>query len=203
VSSTSNQVEVTVLLNNIRDGNVQAQEELFQHVYQELRAAARNLLKRERSDVDMQTTTLVQEAVCRLFKDQVPENAPNRRYLFAAANRAMRQILVDHARRPKLHGPRLPLDDVCRNFETKHGFDLEVLDRALTKLGEANPRQREMIEHRYFGGLTIGQTAELLEVSVQTVERDWRLARAKLYRELKGDEESHRSRVSRVRVKPK
>ena len=203
MSGGPDQVEVTLLLNNIRDGNVEAQEELFRHVYSELRAVARKLLKRERSDIEMQTSTLVQEAVSRLFTGRVPENAPNRRYLFGAANRAMRQILVDHARQRKLHGTRVPLNDVCRTVEKQHGVDMEALDRYLTKLGEDNPRQRDVVEYRFFGGFSIEQTADLLDVSVQTVERDWRLARAKLYRELKSDEDSRRTSGNRARVKPR
>lgn len=182
-----NASEITVLLNRVRSGEQDAQEHLFKLVSLELRRTAAHLMMQERANHTLQPTALVNEAVMKLLEGQVLERADGRNYLFGAAVRAMRQILVDHARRKrslKQGGDyeRQPLDEAVEKFESEQGLDLEELDRVLGELDQESPRQREIVEHRFFGGLTVEQTAQMLDVSVGTVERDWRFARAWLYR---------------------
>jgi RNA polymerase sigma factor (TIGR02999 family) len=150
-------------------------------------------MKKERVDHTLQPTALINAACMQLLDQKVIENAGNRRYLFAAANQAMRQILVDHARKrnaAKRGGDwqRGSLDVVLDNFEAQSGFPFEELDAALLALEQDSPRQREVVEHRFFGGLSVAETAALLDVSEGTVERDWRLARIKLYGAMKAED---------------
>jgi len=185
--------EVTLLLTNAQEGDGESAERLFQILAADLRSSANNMMKLERADHTLQPTALINEACVRLLDQQVIRNAANRRYLFAAANQAMRQILVDHSRKrnaAKRGGDwtRGSLDIVLDNFESQSGFPFEELDAALSALEEDAPRQREVVEHRFFGGLTVAETAALLEVSEGTVERDWRLARVKLYAAMKSEE---------------
>ena len=126
----------------------------------------------------------------KLFEGNVFENAPNRRYLFAAAAQAMRQILVDHARRRgavKREGgrDRVTLDAVLSYFEDKQ-LDILALDEAVARLFAKNERQGLVVSLRFFVGLSVPEVAETLEVSVATVEGDWRVARAWLRGQLKG-----------------
>ena len=191
MATDEKQSQVTLLLGRIQAGDEEAKERLFRVVYEELREAARGLMRGERKDHTLEATALVHEAVIRLMQDGALEDAPNRKYFFGAAIGAMRQILVDHARHKKSlkaggHREREPLDDIQDRLEQDSGLDLESLDAALAKL---EPRQREVVEHRFFGGLSVEQTAEVLGVSIGTVERDWRLARAKLRLELKEERE--------------
>ena len=188
MATDEKQSQVTLLLGRIQAGDEEAKERLFRVVYEELREAARGLMRGERKGHTLEPTALVHEAVIRLMQDGALEDAPNRKYFFGTAIRAMRQILVDHARHKKSlkqggDRARVPLDDIQERLEQGSGTDLESLDQALGKL---EPRQREIVEHRFFGGLTAEQTAEQLGVSLGTVERDWRLARAKLRLELAG-----------------
>lgn len=190
--STPIRGEVTLLLNNARAGDLDSADRLFQLLAADLRRSANNMMKRERVDHTLQPTALINAACVRLLDQKVIENAEGRRYLFAAANQAMRQILVDHSRKrntAKRGGDwtRGSLDVVLDNFETESGFPFEELDAALTSLEEDSPRQREVVEHRFLAGLSVAETATLLKVSEGTVERDWRLARVKLYAALKGE----------------
>ena len=156
----------------------------------ELYETANHLMRQERDGHTLQATALINEAIVRLLGDTTLENAPNRKYLFGVIVRAMRQTLVDHARKKKSAkqgGDRrhYALDDVIESIEHESRVDLDALETALVELGENNPRQREVVELRFFGGLSAKQPAELLDVSLATVERDWRLARVKLYRNLR------------------
>ncbi len=183
---------LTVLLGRARDGDEQARSGLIALVYQELRRVASRLMRRERTDHTLSPTAVVHEAVIRLLGDAVFDEAANRSYLFASAARAMREVLIDHARRRaagKRGGSRrrVPLDLVADYFE-EQGLDIIAVHEALDRLAELNDRQAQVMTLRYFGGMTVPQVAEALGVSVVTVERDWRLARAWLGGQLGGEE---------------
>ena len=182
--------EFTLILGRARTGDEQARGELIALVYDELRRVASGLMRRERADHTLTPTAVVHEAVIRLLGGAVFDTAPDRSYLFASAARAMRRILVEHARR-RATGRRgggrrrVPLDRVVESFEAKD-LDVIALHEALDRLAEWNERQSQGITLRYFGGLTMAEIAESLGVSLVTVERDWRLARAWLGSQLRG-----------------
>jgi RNA polymerase sigma factor (TIGR02999 family) len=180
--------EVTTLLEEIRAGNEQAGQRLVERIYQDLRQVAAGLMSAEPCDHTLQPTALVHEAFARLFRADVFRQARNRAYLFGAAARAMRQILVEHARRRKTgkHGGghhRLPLDAVLLYFEEQH-LDVEALHEALDRLANLHERQSHVITLRFFGGFTVPEVAEQLGVSTFTVENDFRIARAWLRQQL-------------------
>lgn len=158
-------------------------------VYDELRLVARRQLRS--SNDTLQATALVHEAYMRLAEDARVLNR-GRAYFFAAAARAMRQILVDHARarvRAKRGGGAAPVTLKTGDAEVENlSTDLLDLHRALEVLEQLNPRQARVVECRYFAGLDIEETAEALETSPRTVKRDWQLARAWLFRELEAGE---------------
>ncbi|MFK7819964.1 MAG: ECF-type sigma factor [Planctomycetaceae bacterium] len=183
----SDDVDVSVLLEKARTGDEAAHQNLFNAINEDMRRLAGGLMRTERADHTLQASALVNEAYVRMREQGVVENAENRRYLFGAANKAMRQILVDHARtrHAKKRGgeaQKNALDVVIDNFEVNNDMKFLDLDDALTKLGDDSPRQREVIELKFFSGLTIHQMADVLGCSHTTVENDWKLARAKLYR---------------------
>ena len=188
----SSDSEISLLLSRIQQGDVEAREQLFRSINDQLRTLAAGLMRKERPDHTLDATALVDEACMKLIRQGVLDNSENRRYLFGAAVRSMRQILVDHARTrnsvrrgggQELH----PLDSVVDAFEKSHGTTFIELDEALNRLESDSPRQREVVELRFFSNLTIEQTASVLGCSHGTVETDWRAARAKLYRWLKND----------------
>ncbi|WP_146458382.1 sigma-70 family RNA polymerase sigma factor [Rubripirellula tenax] len=184
--------EVSILLQRVKSGDESAKEALFTELQSELRGMAAALMSRERPDHTLQATALVNEACLRLLDSDAVANAADRRYFFGMANRAMRQILVDNARarRTTKRGgeyTRGSLDIVLDNFEASNQCDFVDLEASLDELEKDSPRQREVIELRFFSGLSIPEVAEVLDVSVATVERDWRLARAKLYQSLRGE----------------
>lgn len=169
-------------------GDVTALDELLPTLFDELRALAHRQLAGERGAITLQTTELVHEAYLRLLRnDSVTHKG--RAYFFAAAARAMRQVLVDAARR-RLATKRgtgvqpLSLDEVTQSV-TAFGDDLLELDAALRRLEEAHPRHARVVECRFFGGLTVEDTAAVLGVSARTVKTDWALARAWLYEALR------------------
>jgi RNA polymerase sigma factor (TIGR02999 family) len=170
-------------------------DRLLPDAYQELRRLAAAYLRRERPGQTLQPTALVHEAYLRLAKDK-PGRWQNRAHFCAIAANAMRQILVERARARgalKRGGgqPRVTLvDDViggmgaaARN-DGPAPIDLLALDQALTRLAELDPRQARIVELRYFGGLSLEETADALDVAPATVKRDWNVARAFLAREL-------------------
>lgn len=182
--------EITLLIRAAREGSSDAANDLFRRLLADLRETAGRMMRNERSDHTLQPTAVINEACLRLLEQNVLQSADNRRYLFSAANRAMRRILVDYARQrnSRRRGgdrKRESLEVILDNFEAQNGIRFPDLDAALAELEQDSPRQREVVEHRYFGGLSIAETAELLGVTVGTVERDWRLARAKLYAALR------------------
>ena len=176
--------EVTTLLDEIRAGDASAKSKLVELVYQELRNLASGLMRRERAGHTLQPTALVHEACLRLLTPEMLGEARNRAHFFAAAARAMRHVLVDHARRraaDKRGGGQepAPLDAVLDYF-AKQNLDVVAVHDALTELADLHERQSQVVELRFFGGYTVEEVAEQLQVSVGTVESDFRKARAYL-----------------------
>ena len=166
-------------------------DELVARHYDELRRLAHRYLRRERSDLTLQTTGLVNEAYLRLAG--VAGIRPDERTrFFALASTTMRRVLVDHARgrRRQKRGvaaEHVPLDEVEWMLNDDEAEELLVLDEALTRLEQINPRGSEVVQYRFFGGLTLEETADLLGVSMKTVQRDWLAARAWLRKEVERD----------------
>jgi RNA polymerase sigma-70 factor (ECF subfamily) len=180
--------EVSTLLRAWSDGDQRALDRLTPIVYGELRRLARNYMKRERAGHSLQTTALVNEAYLRLV-DYKRMHWQDRAHFFAVSAQAMRRILVDHARRRNVKRgadvEHVSLDAaavLCPDRST----DFVSLDDALTALAEVAPRKARVVELRFFGGLSVDETAELLHVSSITVMREWKTAKAWLYRELTG-----------------
>ena len=188
---TPKQHEITQLLAEWTDGNQSALDELYPLVYDELHRLARRYMSRERKDHTLQTTALINEAYVRLV-DQKNVHWANRSHFFAISAQIMRRILIDHARRhayAKRGGgaQQVSLDEaaaVTRGI----GSEMIRLDEALKMLAEMDPRRSQVVELRYFGGLSVDETAEVLKVSSDTVKRDWKLARMWLLRELERGE---------------
>lgn len=183
--------DVTGLLAEIRRGNRSAESELIPLIYDELRRLAAYYMQRERPDHTLQATALVHEAFLRLAQ-QREVNWHNRAHFFAIAGSLMRRILVDHARahnRSKRGGTqhKISLDEAFL-FSDEQSEELMALDGALTRLAEEQPRQSQIVELRFFGGLSVEEIAEVLKVSPKTVKRDWSVARAWLYREIRKEE---------------
>src|SRR3954452_4366724 len=186
---SESQPELTLILGRARAGDERAKGELITLVYDELRQVATRMMRRERTDHTLPPTAVVHEAVIRLLGDAVFDKSPDRAFLFAAAARAMREVLIDHARRRAADRrgggrQRVPLDLVGDYFE-EQGLDVVAVHEALDRLTELNERQGQVMTLRYFGGLTVPEVAEAIGVSVVTVERDWRLARAWLHGQLR------------------
>ncbi|MEN3335368.1 MAG: hypothetical protein V7641_4733 [Blastocatellia bacterium] len=176
--------EVTRLLKDWGSGDSSALDQLIPIVYDELRAVAARYLRRERQDHTLQPTALVNEAYLRLI-DQKQVNWQNRAHFVGVAAQMMRRILVDHAKshnRVKRGGgaQKVTLDEALALSE-KRADDLLELDEALTALAAFDERKSRVVEMKYFGGLSVEETAEVLQVSVITVARDWKLAKAWLY----------------------
>ena len=180
--------DVTRLLLAWSDGSEAAASPLMDAVYDELRRLARGYLVRERRDHSLPATALVHEAYLKLI-DQRQVRWRNRAHFYAVAAQAMRRLLVDHARARSAakRGVQLtiPLDGVDVAAGGKSA-DLIALDTALDKLAALDPRQARLVELRYFGGLTVDEAAEVMDVAAITVKRDWAMARTWLYRELAG-----------------
>ncbi|PYS31332.1 MAG: RNA polymerase subunit sigma-70, partial [Acidobacteria bacterium] len=160
-------------------------------IYKELRNLAHNFLYRERPGHTLQTTALVHEAYLKLI-DQNDARWQNRAHFFAIAAQAMRRILIDSARKhaaAKRGGPQeeLSLDEVA-DIALEPDGNLLKLDEALNQLAKIDPRQSRIVELRYFGGLTIEETAEVISVSPATVKREWMMARAWLHQEISESE---------------
>ena len=175
--------EITRLLDDYTNGNREALDELLPLVYNELRRLAHSYLRSERQDLTLQTTALVHEAYLKLI-DQHSVNFQNRAQFFALSATAMRRILLDNARRRTARkrgsGEKVFLEDIGE-ISIKANKALIELDLALQELADFDPRQAKIIELRYFGGLTIEETAEVLQISTATVKREWTIARAWLY----------------------
>lgn len=179
--------EVTQLLLRWRGGDKDALDALMPVVYSELRRIAQHYLFNERADHTLQSTALVHEAYVRLTEQNLPD-WQNRAHFFAVAAQLMRQILVDHARahRASKRGGdvyKLELAD-AEEYQPAMNVDLVALDEALKHLAALDSQQSKVVELKFFGGLSIEDTADVLGVSPSTVKRDWVTARAWLYREL-------------------
>ncbi len=180
-------MNTAMLLASWRDGDEHARDRLFPLLYQELHQAAARLLSRERPGHTLQPTALVNEVFLKMTGSNLPETE-GRAHFVGLAARAMRQILVDHARRRQAArrggglvavtlenigaDPAVPIDDLI------------ALNDALERLSALHPRMAKVVEYRYFGGLTEEEIAEVLEVTVRTVQRDWTRARAWLHQAL-------------------
>jgi len=171
------------------NGDVSALDDVMRAVYQELRRMADRYLRHESPDHTLQPTALVHEAYLRLV-DNAQIDWQNRAHFFGVAARIMRRILVDHARtkhRGKRGGTarKLSLDEEMP-LSSARAPDIVALDEALESLGAIDERKSQVVELRFFGGLSVEETAEVLGVSPQTVLRDWKLAKAWLYQEISG-----------------
>ncbi|HTS69993.1 MAG TPA: sigma-70 family RNA polymerase sigma factor [Terriglobia bacterium] len=179
--------EVTNLLIQLKNGNQEAESRLVPLVYAELRRLAARYMRGERPGHTLQATALVHEAYLRLAGEKEID-WQNRAHFFAVAAKLMRRILVDHARakRARKRGgadQNVTLDEaIVVQPEPRHQF--LVLDEALQRLAERDPRQARIVELRYFAGLSEEEAADVLGISVRTVKRDWSVARAWLYQEL-------------------
>ena len=177
---------LSTLLRAWSDGDKSALDRLTPIVYDELRCLARRYMRRERAGHSLQTTALVNEAYMRLV-DYKRMQWQNRAHFFAVSAQLMRRILVEHARRHNLkRGGRVP--HVCLEEAAVVGgdrtADLVALDEAMSALARFDARKMQVVEMRFFGGLSVEETAEVLKVSPVTVMRDWSTAKAWLYREL-------------------
>ena len=184
------QQDITQLLADLSGGNREVVDALMPRVYDELQVLARRQLRGERAGHTINTTALVHEAYLKLV-DQREVDWQNRAHFFSLAALAMRRILINYAHKHKAE--KRGGGQVVATFEEgnmareSRADELIALDEALTRLEKLNERQASVVTYRFFGGLTQEEIAEVLEVSVPTVRRDWRLARAWLSRELKQD----------------
>jgi RNA polymerase sigma factor (TIGR02999 family) len=188
--------DLTGLLIEWRQGDKAALDRLTPLVYDEIRRIAHRYVQREHEGHTLQTTALVNEAYLRLVGSQ---NVAwqNRAHFFAVTAQMMRHILIDHARRRHYikHGgeaQRVAFDEALANEETMlmsrpRAAELVALDEALQELAKIDARKSRVVELRYFGGLSLNETAEVLEVSAMTVRRDWRAAKAWLFRRMKAE----------------
>lgn len=181
---------VTPLLAELRNGNTRAWHDLAPLVYDEMRRIASRYLRKEReADLIIETPALVHEAFLRLVREQ-DRNFENRAHFYGACAQTMRRILVDAARRRNVARRAGRLDhaelDLIASTADIQPFDWIELDRALDELGQLNERHLRTVELRFFVGLTLEETADVLGVTVKTVQRDWVAARAWLWKELKG-----------------
>jgi RNA polymerase sigma factor (TIGR02999 family) len=181
--------EITQLLAEWSNGNQTALDKLYPLVYDELHKMANRYMNRERKDHTLQTTALINEAYVRLV-DQKNVHWANRAHFFAISAQIMRRILIDHARGhayAKRGGgaQKVSLDETAIVANDRASTML-LLDEALKRLAEMDPRRGQVVELRYFGGLNNEEIAGVLKISENTVTRDWNMARAWLYQELSG-----------------
>ena len=175
------QGEITILLRKIRGGDNEAREQLISAVYSELRKLAAAYFRRERQGHTLQPTALVNEVYLKLVGIQRIE-WQNRAHFFGVVARLMRQILVDHARRRNAakHGGHIKFvpPDTAAILAKGQSIDVLALEQALDRLEEEFPRAAQVVDLRSFGGLTVEETAIVLDISDRTVKKDWRLGRA-------------------------
>ena len=191
--------EITRILEAIDEGDAHAAEELLPLVYNELRRLAAQKLSREKPGQTLQATALVHEAYIRLVGSD-DQQWDSRGHFFAAAAEAMRRILIDNARRKecvkhggasrRVHLVKTDLAIEAPTLATEDPtIDLVALDDALAKLGTEEPKIAELVNLRFFAGLTMKQTAQMLGIPLRTAERHWTYARAWLHNEINGDED--------------
>ncbi len=187
MSEPSTKGAVTRLLGAWRSGDSAAREQLISLVYHELHGLAQGYMRGEREDHTLQPTSLVHEAYLRLVDSGV--SIKDRVHFFALAATVMRRVLIDHARsraRAKRAGQRVTLDEGLVSNE-ESSVDLLALDDALNRLGKQDDRKKRVVEFVYFGGLTRDEVAAVLNISVATVDRDLKMAKAWLFRALSAD----------------
>ena len=181
---------LTGLLVEWRQGDQAALDKLTPLIYDELRRIAHRYVQRERNGHTLETTALVNEAYLRLAGQKKIE-WQNRAHFFAVTARVMRHILIDHARRRHYakHGGDIRQVSLAEaeTMSQERAGELVALDEALDELAQFDPRKSRVVELRYFGGLGLEETAEVLEISVMTVRRDWRAAKAWLFRRMKNE----------------
>lgn len=188
----SDQSDITELLIKWNSGDRQAFEKLMPLVYDELHRIASRHLRRESNERTLQTTALVHEAYLKII-DQTRANWQNRAQFYGVSASIMRRILIDHARK-RLRGKRgggafkLSLDDGRIDVSDERASELVALDEALERLAHEDPNKAKIVELRYFGGLSIEETAEVMGIGTATVIRHWRIVKAWLYKEIVGEE---------------
>ena len=185
--SSSADHDITGLLERLREGDVSVRDEVYRRIYQELQRMASGFMRGQPSDHTLEPSALVHEAYLKLV-DRQTGAFEDRNHFLATAARAMRWVLVDHARgkgRKKRSGDRkkVPLEEVTIGYEDRT-VDVLTLNDALTKLGEFDEDATRIVELRFFAGLTVKDTAQVLGRSVRQVERDWQAARAWLHGEM-------------------
>ncbi len=183
----SKKEEITRLLEKVNAGKEGAEEALIPFLYNELRNLAHYYMSDERRDHTLQTTALVNEAYIRLCGGEKMDFAGKAHYMRLAA-RTMRRVLIDHARSKqslKKGGGwvRMPLEDLD-DFQIDDSVDMIALDEALEKLSEVDPKLAQLVELKFFGGLTVEETARVLDISPRTVKSDWQMAKVWLKQEL-------------------
>lgn len=177
--------DITQLLIQMTDGNTEAVNQILPMIYSELRKLASSYLRRERSNHTLQPTALVNEAYLKLI-DQKKVKWQNRAHFFGIAAQVMRRILLDHARKhtaEKRGGAAevLPIEEEILVVSQEKSAELIALDEALENLAKMDEQKAKIVELRYFGGLSIEETAEVMGVSVPTINRQWKMAKAWLY----------------------
>ena len=189
--------DISALLTAWSNGDEEALNELTCVVYPELRRIARQHLGRRAPDHTLQSAALANEAYLKLMKAQGLQ-CENRTHFFAVCAQVIRRILVDHARKRRYlkrggDAVRVPLDEALLGTRAR-GIEVLALDQALDSLSKIDARKGRVVELRYFGGLTVDETAEVLQISAETVLRDWKMAKTWLFRELGGKKDSASSR---------
>jgi RNA polymerase sigma-70 factor, ECF subfamily len=184
---SSSPIDVTLLLKELSNGNQEALAELIPVVYDELRRLAAYYMRRERSDHTLQATALVHEAYLRLV-DQRHVDWKNRNHFFGVAAQLMRRVLLMHAREHRAGkrgggAQQISLEETAI-FSPAQAEELVFLDELLTRLAALDAQQARVVEFRFFAGLSVEETAELMNVSTATVKRDWAMAKAWLVREM-------------------
>ena len=181
---------VTLMLRRLEEGDRSALATIVPLVYDELRGVAEAQMRGERSDHTLQATALVNEALMQLVRRENP-SWKDRQHFIRSAAAVMRSVLLNHARDKKRlkrggNSARLPLDELVGAYEEKAG-DLIALDETLERLSELNPRLAELVELRFFAGVSLKEAAEALGVSERTAKSDWAIVRRWLWRELRCD----------------
>jgi RNA polymerase sigma factor (TIGR02999 family) len=189
--ATVTQSELTNLLDDWKHGDSSALEKLTPLIYDEMRRIAHRYVRRERNGHTLQTTALINEAYLRLAGSDSPD-WQNRQHFFAVTAQVMRHILIDHARRRRAQkhggdGQQVSLSE-AEAMTNERASELIALDEALEELAALDSRKSQVVQLRYFGGLSLEETAKALGVSLMTVRRDWRAAKAWLYKKVMSDE---------------
>ena len=191
IMDQNNGDSITQMLIELTDGNKEVVNQILPHIYDELRKLASSYLRKERSNHTLQPTALVHEAYMKLI-DQNRVKWQNRAHFFGIAAQVMRRILMDHARKhqaDKRGGEfeKLPIEEEILIVSQDKSAELIALDEALEELAKIDPDKARIVELRYFGGLSIEETAEVMGVSIPTVNRHWKMAKAWLYSQVSGN----------------